>query len=73
VGITCPLTTWEQDFRLKSGQQTYQGDFIANWVHDVLFFEAPPWMLITKKVNCGAVGTILCVTRRPALSRIIGN
>ncbi len=44
VGMTCPLTTWEQRLRLEAGQETYQGDFIANWFHDVLFFEAQPWV-----------------------------
>ena len=44
VGITCPLTNWEQDLRAAAGQETYQGDFIANWFHDAMFFDAPPWV-----------------------------
>jgi hypothetical protein len=44
VGITCPLTTWEQQLRSKAGQETYEGAFIATWVHDALFFEGPPWV-----------------------------
>lgn len=44
AGITCPLTTWEQSLRRRAGQETYQGDFIANWFHDAMFFEAPPWV-----------------------------
>jgi hypothetical protein len=44
LGVMCPLTVWEQQLRKKAGQQTYQGDFIANWVHDTLFFEAAPWV-----------------------------
>lgn len=44
AGITCPLTTWEQEFRSAAGQETYQGDFIANWAHNAMFFEAEPWV-----------------------------
>ena len=44
AGVKCPLTTWERQLRTRSGQETYQGDFIANWVHDALFVEAEPWM-----------------------------
>jgi polyferredoxin len=44
LGIMCPLTVWEQQLRRKGGQETYQGDFIANWAHDLLFFEAEPWV-----------------------------
>jgi hypothetical protein len=43
-GITCPLTTWEQDLRTLAGETAYQGDFLATWVHDWLFFDAEPWV-----------------------------
>ncbi len=44
AGITCPLTIFEQEFRSAAGEQTYQGDFIATWFHDAMFFEAAPWV-----------------------------
>lgn len=43
-GITCPLTTWEQNLRRLAGQTAYRGDFLATWVHDLLFYDAPPWV-----------------------------
>jgi len=43
-GITCPLTIWEQWLRQRAGQKTYQGAFVANLVHEFLFYDAPPWM-----------------------------
>jgi hypothetical protein len=43
-GVTCPLTTWEQDLRAKAGQEAYTGDFIATCAHDLLFMEAEPWV-----------------------------
>jgi hypothetical protein len=47
-GITCPLTTWEHWLRTQAGQSTYQGAFIANRVHELIFIDAPPtaWMFM---------------------------
>ena len=42
--IVCPLTTWENQLRSLAGDTTYEGDFIANFLHDALFFEAEPWV-----------------------------
>jgi hypothetical protein len=44
LGIVCPLTTWERQLRQLAGGETYQGAFLANLVHDFLFYEAPPWV-----------------------------
>ena len=44
VGVICPLTTLEKWLREKAGESSYQGDFIATWVHDALFMTAEPWV-----------------------------
>lgn len=43
-GITCPLTVWEWRLRELAGETTYQGDFIANGLHNWLFYDFPPWV-----------------------------
>jgi polyferredoxin len=43
-GVTCPLTTLEKHLREEAGQVSYQGDFIADLVHDFLFMRGEPWM-----------------------------
>jgi hypothetical protein len=43
-GATCPLTIWENKLRRLGGETTYAGGFIANALHDALFFEAEPWV-----------------------------
>lgn len=53
AGITCPLTTWEQQLRDQAGQQSYQGSFIANCVHDWLFYDAPPWVFTVAYTTFG--------------------
>jgi hypothetical protein len=44
IGITCPLTTLEQWLRTRGGQAAYQGDFVGNLAHDLLFVDWPPWV-----------------------------
>ena len=44
LGIVCPLTTLEKWLRDQAGETSYEGDFIASWVHDALFFEAEAWV-----------------------------
>ena len=44
IGFTCPFTTWEKQLRALAGEETYQGDFLANCVHDMLFYTGPPWV-----------------------------
>ncbi len=43
VGVECPLTTLEHVLRERAGQSTNSSSFVANWVHDLLFFELPEW------------------------------
>jgi hypothetical protein len=44
LGAKCPLTIWERDLRELAGETGYQGDFIAHWLHELLFFQFQPWV-----------------------------
>lgn len=44
LGMVCPLTTWEMYFRAKAGDITYSGSFIEHWLHEIIFFQAEPWV-----------------------------
>ena len=61
LGITCPLTTLERYFRRQAGQTTYQGDFVANCIHDAIFFEFQPWVFTAIYTSFGllVVGTMV--------------
>ena len=40
AGFICPLTTWEEQLRLRAGgEQRYEGSFIQHWLHRVMFFD----------------------------------
>jgi len=53
LGITCPLTTWEQQLRTLAGETSYQGDFITDWVHRLLFYDFQPWVFTVGYVLFG--------------------
>jgi hypothetical protein len=53
-GITCPLTVWEQRLRELAGETSYRGDFIATWVHGLLFFDAEPSVFTLVYCSFGA-------------------
>ena len=44
LNIICPLTTLETYFRKMTGQPSYQKTFVAHWLHELLFYEAPMWV-----------------------------
>jgi hypothetical protein len=66
LGIPCPLTVWESDLRRLAGQQAAEGTFIGRWLHDLLFFEFPPWVFTTAYVSFAllVLGTLLLVPPR---------
>jgi len=39
----CPLTVWEQALRRRAGEAGYSGGFIAHWLQELLYYEAPLW------------------------------
>jgi multisubunit Na+/H+ antiporter MnhB subunit len=44
LGVICPLTDLEMALREQAGDPTYNGTFVAHWLHQILFFDAPPWV-----------------------------
>jgi hypothetical protein len=44
LGVSCPLTRWEYSLRAAAGQLQPAGDFIAYWLQNIFFFDAPAWM-----------------------------
>jgi Protein of Unknown function (DUF2784) len=42
-GIICPLTTLEMHLRDQAGDATYSGTFVAHWLRDFVFYDAPFW------------------------------
>lgn len=55
VGVVCPLTIWEMQLREKAGEYIYQGSFIAHWLNELLYYQAPAWVFIVCYTIFGAL------------------
>ena len=54
-GQLCPLTVWENELRRRAGQSDYAETFIEHWLHEVLFYQAEPWLFTTIYTCFGAL------------------
>jgi hypothetical protein len=55
AGLRCPLTVWEESFRVRAGQQVTGGSFIGRLLHSILFYDAPPWVFTVGYSITGAI------------------
>lgn len=69
LGIVCPLTTLELWLREQAGQAVYEGDFIAHWMRQLMFYEAPPWVFIVAYSAFGALVVASWWLVRPTFPR----
>lgn len=72
LGVVCPLTTLELWLRGRAGQAVYEGDFIAHWLRQLMFYEAPPWVFIAAYSAFGllvALAWVLAPPVRPCILR----
>jgi hypothetical protein len=69
MGIVCPLTTLELWLRELGGQTVYEGDFIAHWMRQIMFYEAPPWVFIAAYSGFGALVLASWFLVRPSWPR----
>lgn len=65
VGVLCPLTIWENALRRAAGEAGYSGSFIQHWLHEILFYEAAPWVFTLVYTAFGAAVVLTWVFGRP--------
>lgn len=65
AGVICPLTTLENWFRLRAGEATYPGSFIAYWLRYALYYQAPPWVFTVLYTSFGLLVVVAWVWVRP--------
>lgn len=46
LGKLCPLTIWEMELRARAGDTPYAGSFMAHWLGELLYYDAPWWVFI---------------------------
>jgi hypothetical protein len=54
-GQLCPLTIWENELRRRAGQPDYAETFIQHWLHEVLYYQAEPWVFTATYTCFGAL------------------
>lgn len=47
LGVNCPLTVLENSLRWEAGEPGYSTDFVAHWVHLLIFYNWPPWVFLS--------------------------
>jgi polyferredoxin len=67
LGVVCPLTALEMALRRRAGDATYTGSFIAHWLEQLLYYEAPAWVFAVgySAFALLVVGTWWCFPPRP--------
>ena len=57
-GQLCPLTVWENELRRRGGESGYTETFIEHWLHEILFYQAEPWVF-TLVYTCFRIRVVL--------------
>jgi hypothetical protein len=66
LGMLCPLTVVESEFRRRAGQPVYAESFIAYWLHRVLYYQADEWVFTALYSAFGALVALTWIYGRPA-------
>lgn len=69
LGAVCPLTEWENRFRTAAGESAYAESFIRHWVHEILFYDLPPWVFTAAYTAFGILVLIVWLLVPPELRR----
>ncbi len=65
LGMICPLTIWEMALRERAGDAVYAGSFIANWLNELLYYQAPAWVFALAYTLFGALVILAWFRVRP--------
>lgn len=65
LGMICPLTTWEMDLRRAAGDPGYEGSFVAHWLSELIYYEAPWWVFVVAYTVFGMLVVISWFWVRP--------
>jgi hypothetical protein len=65
LGTICPLTTWEMELRTQAGNAVYTGSFIAHWLGELLYFQAPAWVFVVSYTTFGLLVVLSWFWVRP--------
>jgi hypothetical protein len=61
LGMTCPLTLWEDSLRQDSGGES----FVGRWVQQVLYYDFPEWIFTLTYLALAAITAIAWIVVPP--------
>ena len=64
LGQLCPLTIWENELRRRAGEPDYSETFVEHWLHEILFYQAEPWVFTTIYTCFGALVVLVWLLSR---------
>lgn len=65
LGMLCPLTILEMWLRERAGDAVYPGSFIAHWVEQILYYDAPAWAFMLSYTAFGLLVLASWIWIRP--------
>ena len=65
LGITCPLTVWEDALR----GQRFAGGFIERWIHQLMFYDGPAWVFTVAYVSFAGLVLVTWIAVPPIRQR----
>ncbi len=69
LGQLCPLTIWENELRRRAGELDYSETFVEHWLHEILFYQAEPWVFTTSYTCFGALVVLVWFLERHGRQR----
>jgi len=69
LGVVCPLTVIEMNFRTRAGDVVYNGTFISHWLQELLYYDAPDWIFKVCYTAFGMLVIISWILIRPGPQR----
>ena len=64
-GVTCLLTIWEKEWRLRASEAVYTGTFISHLLETILYYRAPMWVFAVCYTLFGAIVVASWIWVRP--------
>jgi hypothetical protein len=65
LALPCPLTVWENAYRLEAGGIQYEVSFIAHWLSRLIYYEAPDWIFTLVYSLFGLLSVLSLVWIKP--------
>jgi hypothetical protein len=69
LNLDCPLTVWERQFRELAGQPFSGETILARFLHALIFYDFPPWVLTSIHLVFGLLVLITFLCCPPRWSR----